>query len=79
MEINVSREAAAEIRSIMARKSLKQSDLAAALGLSQQCVSSRLTGQTPVTVNELVAIGRWLGVDAPEILARVLGEQRGAA
>lgn len=53
---------AGEIRAEMARQRKTGVDLAHALHCSQQSASRRLTGQTPLTLDELAAIAEWLSV-----------------
>jgi transcriptional regulator with XRE-family HTH domain len=52
---------AAAIRAEMARRGVRQRDLAAALGISQQAMSNRLCGITPLTAAEIQAIADALG------------------
>ena len=53
---------AGEIRAELARQRRTQTDLAAELGLSQPSVSQRLSGQVPMTVDEVARIADWRGV-----------------
>jgi transcriptional regulator with XRE-family HTH domain len=55
--------AAAEVRAEMARQRKTGVGLAEALGLSQQTVSRRLTGQITFSLDELDRVAVWLGVD----------------
>jgi transcriptional regulator with XRE-family HTH domain len=45
----------------MGRRNLSQSALAQPIGMTQQALSRRLTGQVPFTIDELTAIARTLG------------------
>ena len=60
---------AAEVRAAMARRNCTQTELAAALGLSQPSVSVRLTGQQPWTVDELATVARHLGTSLADLVA----------
>lgn len=53
---------AANVRAELARLRKSQSDLAGHLGISRPAVSFRLSGQTPMNINELVRIAEFLGV-----------------
>jgi transcriptional regulator with XRE-family HTH domain len=70
MDINMdaSRQVAAELRAIMARQNRKQIELAAHLNMSQAALSNRLNGQQALTIDELMAIGLFLQADVPGIL-----------
>lgn len=61
---------AANVRAEAARRSLRQQDLAASLGVSQETLSRRLTGRVPFDVDELVDVAAALGVDPAELLTR---------
>lgn len=60
--------AAANVRAEMARRRVTQATVAAALGLKQQSVSSRLSGQIDFTSAELIVIGELLGIDPGSLL-----------
>lgn len=60
---------AAEIRAHMARRQLRQSDLADLLGVAQPNVSKRLNGQTPFLAGEVAVIANWLGIDIADLYA----------
>lgn len=53
---------AANIRAEISRRRITQLALAQRLGMSPASMSSRLTGQTPIDVNELDAIASELGL-----------------
>ena len=59
---------AANIRAEMKRQRIRQPVIAAALGLSQASVSRKLTGHTPLTVDELAVVADVLGVDLVELV-----------
>lgn len=59
---------AAEIRSLLARHRIPQTDVADTLDMSQASVSRRLTGETPLDVNELQAIASRIGVPITDLL-----------
>lgn len=67
---------AAEIRASMGRLGVRQSELARKLGESDQWLSMRLRGRTPLNINEILRIARALGVDlyqllpSPEVVAQ---------
>jgi transcriptional regulator with XRE-family HTH domain len=64
---------AAEIRSHMGRRNVRQRHLADALGRNQQWLSRRLTGEVAFDIDDLEAIGNVLNVD-PVVL--MIGAQR---
>lgn len=68
MNVNVHEAVAASIRAEMAVQRRSQVELADLLGLSQPGVSRRMLGQTPLDVNELVAIAEFLGKDVAYFL-----------
>lgn len=59
---------AAEIRALMGRQDVRQSELARRMGESDQWMSMRLKGRTPIDVNELQRIAVALGVRVHELL-----------
>lgn len=61
---------AGEIRATMARQRKSGRQLAAALGASQTWVSSRLSGATPIDLNDLARIAEALGIFAADLLPR---------
>lgn len=56
------------IREAMTAAGITQTALAERLGLTQPAVSARLSGRTPITVDELRIIAATLGVDAGDLL-----------
>jgi transcriptional regulator with XRE-family HTH domain len=59
----------AEVRAWMARKGIRQDDLAHQMGLSQQALSSRLTGRTRWTVDDLAVAAAALQVPISSLLS----------
>ena len=59
---------AANIRAEMARQRLSQSAVAGAVGMSPAAMSQRLTGKTPIDVNELVRLAAVLDIPAESLL-----------
>lgn len=59
----------ANIRAEMARRQVTQQDIADHLKLSPAAISARMSGQTKISVEELVDIARYLGVQPAELLA----------
>jgi predicted transcriptional regulator len=51
----------------MARRGVRQADIAATLGVTQQAVSGKLAGRRPFTDHEIAAVAERLGV-APGVL-----------
>ncbi len=64
---------AATIRAEMARFGVTQAQIASALKVSQQSVSSKRNGRTPFTLDELEVIAPMLGMSPAEL---VLGQRR---
>lgn len=62
---------ARNIRAEMVRSDVKQAALATGLGLTPGAVSHRLTGRTPITIDELVQVARLLSVSVATLLAGV--------
>jgi transcriptional regulator with XRE-family HTH domain len=65
-----SRRVAAEVRATMARRRIKQKDLAAAMNMSPQAISRRLSGELPFDLDELAHVARLLGDDPGDLIAR---------
>jgi transcriptional regulator with XRE-family HTH domain len=66
--MTTSHEVAATIRAELARRRIPQARLAQLLGMTQVSVSRRLTGQTPITVDELVTIAGFLELPISQLL-----------
>ncbi len=62
---------AANVRSVMARQRISQTELASALGMRQQSLSRRLQGKTPITVDEAYAMAAALGVNPSDVFEGV--------
>lgn len=76
METSTPRAAvAANVRAAAARHRLRQSDLATIVGLSQQAMSRRLSGEVAFDVDELHALASHLEIPA----AQLLGEAQATA
>jgi transcriptional regulator with XRE-family HTH domain len=59
-----------EIKVQMVRAGISGRRLALRLGVSQSWISTRLTGTTPIDLNELELVAEVLGIDATELLRR---------
>lgn len=59
---------AANLRGEMARQRRRQVDLAAVLSMSQAAVSRRLSGETPLDVDELYAVASWLDLPITDLM-----------
>jgi transcriptional regulator with XRE-family HTH domain len=57
-----------EIRLMLTRRRMSQSDLARKLGVSTTWVSYRLNGKQPIDLNDLAAIARVLAVKPSQLL-----------
>lgn len=58
----------ASVRAEMARKGVRQAQVAAKLGRSQAAVSARLSGQVDFSVSDLVQVASLLEISADELL-----------
>lgn len=54
--------AAGALRAEMAREKKSSADLASVLGCSQSSAARRMSGDTPLDLDDIAAIARWLGV-----------------
>lgn len=68
MSIDTTSDVAANLRAEIARRQMRQADLAGIWGLSAMAVSRRLTGITPITTEQLTTAAAWLGVTASDLL-----------
>lgn len=59
---------AAEVRAEMARQRKTGMDLAELLGCSQSSAARRMSGETPLSLNEVYAVARWLGVSVSALV-----------
>ena len=64
----LSSQVAAEIRAWMGRREIRQTQLAASLGVTDQWLSMRLKGRTPIDLNELQRIAWALDVQVVDLL-----------
>lgn len=71
MPSTVSRSVTANIRAELARRDLKQPDLATALGMHPMSVSKRMTGQVAWSIDELQTIADWFGVRLTDLIGDV--------
>lgn len=62
----------------MARRKVSQRQLGAVLGMSQQAVARRVSGQVAFDVNELMAVAQHLGVSPTSLLPAVSDAGRAA-
>lgn len=62
---------AANVRAEVARKRIRQTEIAERLGLNQQQVSRRLNGQVPISAAELRELAALLEVSAGDLLGEV--------
>lgn len=68
-----------EVRAELARQRKTAADLAAALGIGQHTVGSRLKGSVPFTVPELMLAASWLGITVGELVVRAERAEKKAA
>lgn len=66
----LSERTAEEIRVVMTRRKVSGRQLAAALGVSQTWMSTRLNGTVPIDLNELQRFAEVLNVEVTELLPR---------
>lgn len=64
---------AGNVRAEAARAGLTQGRLAEILGVSQQAVSDRLRGRTPLSVDDLVRLSDAMDVPLAQFLSAVAG------
>ena len=65
---SLSERVAEEVRALMARRRVKQADLAAVLNVKQPQVSQRLNGHIDFTIAELDALARFFNVSPASLL-----------
>lgn len=75
-EATLSARVAEEIRVLMARRRMKQSQLARLLGVNDQWVSVRLRGAQEIGLNDLQAIAAALGVQPAALLGETASTER---
>jgi transcriptional regulator with XRE-family HTH domain len=66
----LSERVAEEIRAMLGRKRMSGRQLATKLGVSQTWMSTRLSGTTPIDLNDLEKIARVLDVEVTDLLPR---------
>jgi transcriptional regulator with XRE-family HTH domain len=64
-------DVAANVRAELARRRIRQIDVAERLGVSRQNVAQRLNGNVDFRVGELIAISDMLGITVVELLGGV--------
>jgi len=67
---SLSERVAEEIRVVLARRRIRQSQLARELGVSEQWISVRLLGKQPIDLNDLAQIAEALGVQVTDLIPR---------
>lgn len=75
--IQVNKRVGLEIKSWLARRELRQVDLAQALGLSQGAVSQRLMGRVSFSMEELILVTGLLEVTLADLLGSGLLNAQG--
>lgn len=66
-----------EVKAWLVRRDLKQSDLAAGIGLTQTGVSKRLSGRVPFTIEELLLVADFLEITLGELLGETILSEKG--
>lgn len=66
----LSARVAEEIRAVLARRRMSGRQLATHLGVSQTWMSSRLSGSTPIDLNDLERIASVIGIEVVDLLPR---------
>jgi len=60
--------AAENVRGLMGRHQIRQTQIAVLLGISQAAVSKRVRGETPFSVEELTKVAGLFGVPVTDLL-----------
>lgn len=68
MHTTATQRVAGVVRAELADHGIAQTEVAAALGLSQQAVSRRLRGQVSFNITELHVVASLIGVEAASLL-----------
>jgi transcriptional regulator with XRE-family HTH domain len=63
-------QVAEEVRALLGRRRLSASALATRMGVTQRYISRRLTGETPLDVNDLAEIAAALDVTITDLIPR---------
>lgn len=71
---NVSPRVAANVRAELARQNKTRRELAAALRVDEHRIGKRTRGLVPFSVDEIVAVARFLGVTVEELVGRPEGD-----
>ena len=77
--VSASAAVAAEVRGIMAKRGVTQTQLAEALDLSQPAIARRLAGRVPLDITELHTLAHHHGVPVETLLAAGRAEPTEAA
>ena len=64
----VSNAVSAELRDVLKQRRLSQATISRVLGVSQPQVSARLSGKVAWTVEELVTVAEYLGLDPAALI-----------
>ena len=64
---------AAEIRSLMAKRKLKGADLANFLKVHRSTAARRVSGESDLTIDEIVDIAAWLDVPVTRLINAAVG------
>lgn len=67
--VGIRRQVAGEVLALMGRNRVSQKRLAAELGISQQSLSRRITGEVPFDVDDLEIIARFFARPVAELLS----------
>jgi transcriptional regulator with XRE-family HTH domain len=60
-------DVAANLRAEIARRQLRQADLAAIWGISEMAVSRRVNGAVPLSADQTAAAAEWLGLSIADL------------
>jgi transcriptional regulator with XRE-family HTH domain len=74
--VDVNVELGIAVQSLMFRRRMSQTDLAAVLGVNKASVSRKLRGAIAFSILDLMRIGRALEVDPAELLPRLDSNQQ---
>jgi transcriptional regulator with XRE-family HTH domain len=67
MPTETSINVAANLRAEIARRQMRQADLAAIWNVSEMAVSRRVNGAVPLSANQTAAAAEWLGLDVADL------------
>lgn len=74
VSLSLTEQVAEEIRALLARRRIKQSQLARALGVSEQWVSMRLKGAQPLDLNDVQRIADFFDVPVGDLFPQREGK-----